>query len=250
MNRYHSLIPVLMIAAMAGGMVVTGITGCAKKEDPIIHSYKISGTVYYDCAKKPYAGQPLELIHYTSTTANSFSEGIQTVTDDFGQFSFTYTDSKGDGYFTSEYQIFAKNYNGSKKLLISRIPGTGNLNVGDLFAGNKIKLFVDVKVGLKKSGMADTLFFGISESEYHYITPLVNVANLYEFNAPARLYHNDKPFTTSSFFFAIGQEAYNNNFSTMSDQSIQASYLVYKSEYLTGLDCAMPQYVDTVRVEL
>ncbi len=253
MNRYRSLIPVLMIAAVTGGVLVMGVTGCAKKEEPAIHSYKISGTVYYDCAKKPYAGQTLELIHYTSTTANSFSGGAQTVTDNFGRFSFTYTDSKGDGYFTNEYQVFAKNYFGSKKLLISRIPGTGDLDVGNLYVGNKIKLFVDIKAGYNKNEITDTLFFGISETEYHYITPIVSTGDLYEFNAPPRLYNdNSSSFSTNSFLFAIGREAYMNNFTALFDNSIQASYLVYKSEYLSAPDCAIQQHniVDTVRVEL
>jgi hypothetical protein len=250
MNRCRSLTPVLIIAAMIGGILVMA-AGCNKKEDPVVRSYKISGTIYYDCAKKPYAGQMLELVHYTSTSANSFSSKIQTVTDQFGHFSFIYTNDKGGDYFSNEYQVFTKNYNGARKLLISRIPGSGSLDVGNLYVENKVKLFVDIKVGMNKGGISDTLFFGISESDYHYITPIINTADLYEFNAPARLYNDNMQFSANSFFFAIGREAYLDNFTALTDNNtVQASHLVYESKYFSLQDCAQQHIVDTVRVEL
>ncbi len=248
MKRYYSLMHMLLMAAVAGG-ISTGISGCAKKEEPEVSTHKISGTVYYDCAKKPYAGQLLELVHYTSATSDAFSGVVKTITDDFGRFTFNYSKSGGDNSFTDEYQIFTNDSSGGKKLLISRIPGTNSLDIGNLYTYNKIKLFVDIKAD-SVSTMTDTLFFGISESSYYYMSPIVSSREIYTFDAPARLYSDKQPFSTASFFFAIGRKSYLNNFTASSDQISQTSNVVYESEYLSMADCISQQHLDTVRVAL
>ncbi len=243
--------PVGRCVAFIAGLVILALGGCTKEDELPERSVKITGTVYYDCKHEPFANQPLELVHATSTTANFFSEGIHTITDANGHFEITYTNTAADGYFTDEYQLFVADNKGGQKMLVSRIPGIGNVNLGDLYVAQKVRLFVDIQSSSPndlKVKLNDTLYFGIGSDRYHYITPVTPTSGYYEFDAPPVIYAVHQSVSLGNFYFAIGWDSYREQFMA-SEMNLYAPSII-REEFRYTTDCLLQDLVDTVRIHL
>jgi hypothetical protein len=216
----------------------TFVVGC-KKQEQAVGEHTIKGRVYYDCTRVPFAHRELELVHYTST--NLFADMSPVVkTDAFGNFSFTYSSTPDKTSITDEYQIVVASGKEAGKLRMSRIPGRRDVNVGDLYAANKIGIFVKVEVSAHYTS-EDTLYFGIGADNYHWIYPVEPVAGLFEFDAGGRIYSSESSFNIHSFSYTLGFESYSRSFQTAA---------AHKTQVISRVDCDARGVVDTVRVVL
>jgi len=123
---------------------------------------------------------------------------------------------------------------------MSRIPGKQDAAVGDLYANNKIRIFVKVAAENSQSP-EDTLFFGLSASDYHALCPIKSMEDEFEFNANVQLYSSMNQFNVNSFTYAVGYEAYSKSFQTAA---------AGKAQVLSNADCNSQRVVDTVRIVL
>jgi len=218
--------------------IFISIVAC-KKEENSKAIYTIKGKVYENCTKIPFAYRQLQLVHFTNT-GDCHQDAPVTTTDAFGRFFFTYSETCDNQSFTDEYQIIIASGADKGRVLISRIPGKMDLTLGDLFADNKISIFIDIYTD-REHESTDTLYFGINAADYYTLNPIHPVQDVYSFNANEQLYTNMNRFNTNTFFYAIGYEAYKQGF-----QSTAAA----KSEVLSNADCSTSKLVDTIRVSL
>jgi hypothetical protein len=185
-------------------LLVFSVVLISCKKDLGLTVFSVSGIVYNDCSNTPFANKSIQLVHYTNSAIECKSADPITITDETGRFSFGYSDNCNSFSYSDEYQIVVVDNGSPGPILVNRVPGKGNVDVGAIYVSRKSKLVVKVNISSALPG--DTLYFGVDASEFKSIYPVANSESLYEFSAATQLYQNKN--TTNTLFFAIGMNAY------------------------------------------